>query len=186
MNWENIFYYDETSPTCLKWKHTRRNPKFNNVTVLKDTNAGCLRFFKDGKPKNSAVNISSRSYYIQRIIFEMQNCCTIPEGYVIDHIDGNPHNNRISNLRMVTYQGNAHNVRKTTRNTSGITGVSYCSIRKRWRAIWRDIENKQTSRSFAVDKYGETLAKQMAINARNEAILQVIEDGGAYTERHGK
>ena len=186
MNWENIFYYDETSPTCLKWKYTRRNPKFNNVIVRKDTNAGCLRFYKDGTPKNSAVNVSNRSYYIQRVIFELQNDCKIPEGCVIDHIDGNPHNNKTSNLKIVKPLDNAHNIKKMSHNVSGITGVTYSESTFSWRAFWHNGKGKQVSKSFSVNKYGETLAKQLAIDARNNAIVELIKNGFLYTERHGK
>lgn len=186
MNWENIFYYDESSPTCLKWKYTRRNPKFNNVIVLKDTNAGCLRFYKDGIPRNSAVSLNGRSYYVQRIIFEMENLCIIPEGYMIDHIDGNPHNNKISNLKMVLAFDNAHNIKKMSHNTSGITGVSYSPASNTWRAIWHDGEGKQRSKCFSVNKYGEDLAKQFAMDVRESAIKSLKEDGYLYTERHGK
>ena len=33
----------------------------------------------------------------------------IPDGLEVDHIDRNPSNNRISNLRLVTSEGNSYN-----------------------------------------------------------------------------
>lgn len=50
---------------------------------------------------------------------------------IIDHIDGNGTNNRISNLRMANRQMNAQNSRRRHDCTSGVTGV-HRHINKRW------------------------------------------------------
>jgi hypothetical protein len=186
MNWEDIFYYDETSPTCLKWKHTRYNYKFGNVIVYKDTDAGCLRFYKNGLPRNSAISVNSKSYYSHRIIYEMLNNTNIPQGYMVDHIDGNPHNNNISNLKIVLALDNSHNIKKMSHNTSGITGVTYSKVANNWRAVWHNGEGVQQSKSFSISKYGEDLAKQLAIEARKLAIDSLKNIGYLYTERHGQ
>lgn len=185
-NWNDIFYYDESSSTCLKWKYTRYNYKFGNVIVHKDTDAGCLRFYKNGLPRNSAISVDNTSYYAHRIVYELVKDVTIPKGFMIDHIDGNPHNNNILNLKMVLALENAHNIKKMSHNTSGITGVSYSPVANSWRAIWHDGEGVQKSKSFSVNKYGEDLAKQLAMNARKLAIESLKNDGYLYTERHGK
>lgn len=52
----------------------------------------------------------------------------------IDHIDGNPQNNRISNLRLATVSENNRNRGKNRLNKSGYKGVSYLPRRKKWRA----------------------------------------------------
>ena len=52
----------------------------------------------------------------------------------IDHIDGNPLNNKIENLRECTHQQNHFNERKPKNNTSGIKGVSFHKPTKKWRA----------------------------------------------------
>ena len=48
-----------------------------------------------------------------------------PEGYVIDHIDGDRLNNRKSNLRYLTSSDNSRNIRPKSTSKSGIRGVSY-------------------------------------------------------------
>ena len=48
----------------------------------------------------------------------------------IDHIDGNPKNNKLSNLRNVTNSENAKNLKVSKRNSSKILGVSF--IRTLW------------------------------------------------------
>lgn len=50
---------------------------------------------------------------------------------IIDHIDGDGTNNRISNLRMANRQMNAQNARRRHDCTSGVTGVHW-HINKRW------------------------------------------------------
>ncbi len=52
----------------------------------------------------------------------------------IDHIDRNPSNNRINNLREVSQSCNSKNCGISTRNKSGITGVSWDKSKERWRA----------------------------------------------------
>lgn len=57
-------------------------------------------------------------------------CGPIPIGLVIDHIDGNPQNNRLENLRLVTQKTNSRNCRISTNNRSGHLGV-YWDVRDR-------------------------------------------------------
>lgn len=55
----------------------------------------------------------------------------------VDHIDGNPCNNRRSNLRLCSHAENGKNLRKPSRNTSGFKGVGWNKQRKKWRAFIR-------------------------------------------------
>lgn len=51
----------------------------------------------------------------------------------IDHIDGNPSNNRIANLRQATRSENLQNQNKAhSGSTSGILGVHWSNQRKKW------------------------------------------------------
>lgn len=52
--------------------------------------------------------------------------------HVVDHIDGNPFNNKKSNLRIITYAENNHNKRKREKSTSKFLGVGYCKRDKIW------------------------------------------------------
>lgn len=51
---------------------------------------------------------------------------------IIDHINGDPSDNRIANLRSVDLTVNAENKGLGRRNTSGKTGVGWSKSRRRW------------------------------------------------------
>jgi hypothetical protein len=72
--------------------------------------------------------------YLHRLL---TNC---PKGKVVDHIDGNSLNNRLSNLRVTTQSNNLKNMKRYSTNTSGITGVSYKKSHKKWVA---KVKNKE-------------------------------------------
>lgn len=68
------------------------------------------------------VQILGKRYSAHRIIFCMFH------GYFpefVDHIDGNPQNNLIENLRECTKSQNSMNKKMDFRNSSGVKGVSF-------------------------------------------------------------
>ena len=50
----------------------------------------------------------------------------------IDHIDHNPGNNSVENLREVTVIENHRNMSLNKNNTSGVTGVFWHASRNKW------------------------------------------------------
>lgn len=81
--------------------------------------------------KYLAVSINGKNYYIHRIAAALMTG-EWPDG-VIDHIDGNPSNNRWSNLRIVSRKVNMQNIRKpTAANRTGLLGVSYDKAREKF------------------------------------------------------
>jgi hypothetical protein len=53
---------------------------------------------------------------------------------VIDHIDGNPSNNALRNLRNVTQADNCRNMKVHVLSKTKKTGVSWSAEKKKWRA----------------------------------------------------
>lgn len=51
---------------------------------------------------------------------------------LIDHINGNKSDNRIVNLREATHSQNLHNAKRSSRNTSGVKGVSWVPQLGKW------------------------------------------------------
>jgi hypothetical protein len=77
------------------------------------------------------ARIPGRYQQAHRIIWSFLNG-EIPEGMMIDHIDGNKLNNRIENLRCVSAQDNLRNMKRSRLNKTGTTGVVL--DRGKWRA----------------------------------------------------
>lgn len=66
--------------------------------------------------KNGYARSSDGQYFHRQII-------DIPEGYIVDHINGNKLDNRKCNLRLCRHIDNSHNMKNFSTNTSGHTGV---------------------------------------------------------------
>ena len=77
--------------------------------------------------KGYGFNNSNKNIYIHNIIMNPK------DDEIVDHKDGNPLNNRKSNLRIVSNHENCLNHKVKSTNTSGVTGVTK-GIRKKWRA----------------------------------------------------
>lgn len=54
---------------------------------------------------------------------------------MVDHLDGNPLNNKIENLKASSAKENAKNLRLSKNNTSGIVGVNWYEHVGKWRAV---------------------------------------------------
>lgn len=75
------------------------------------------------------IKIDGKPWKLHRIIFLYHH------GYIpkyIDHIDGNPGNNRIENLREVTLSENQWNRKQSKNNKTGSKGV--CNHKNKFRA----------------------------------------------------
>lgn len=80
------------------------------------------------------ININHQPCFAHRVAW-LITYGSLPTG-VIDHVNGNPHDNRLVNLRALSHAENIQNQRHARKdNGSGILGV--CREGQRWRArIW--------------------------------------------------
>lgn len=90
----------------------------------------------------------------------------------LDHIDGNPGNNRIDNLRDVTHSENMRNMSRRDSNTSGVTGVYWCSEREKWGAFIK------ADKAIGLGRF-ETFAEAVAARKAAEKVL-------GYHPNHGR
>jgi hypothetical protein len=77
---------------------------------------------------------TDRSGVRQKTIMLHRQIMGFPELYQIDHVNGNPLDNRRCNLRLATASQNQHNQRIRCDNTSGFKGVSWYPNYKKWLA----------------------------------------------------
>jgi hypothetical protein len=85
-------------------------------------------------------------------------------GGEVDHIDGDPLNNRLNNLRVVDRAGNSQNRRKAHRdNASGLLGATWNKQHKRWQA--KLVANKVRHHLGYFDTPEEAHAAYMAAKA---------------------
>ena len=80
------------------------------------------------------VGIGRKQYLLHRLIF-LYHHGYLTKGLQIDHIDGDRTNNRIENLREVTNQQNAFNAKISSRNKSGVKGVTWDEQSQKWRSV---------------------------------------------------
>lgn len=134
----------------LFWKQDRKANK------IKGKKAGCL-----GGIGYLQTKINDILYKNHRLIF-MMHYGYLPK--LIDHIDGNPLNNRIENLREATVAQNMMNSKLFLNNTSGAKGVEWSKRLKKW-TVRIQIDGK---RKYFGSYYDIQVAKFVAETMRHK------------------
>ena len=140
MNLNELYEYDDGLLLNRKTQHIYCN-------LDRD---GYVRVRKDGK-----------EYRAHRLIWEMYNG-SIPEGVLIDHIDGDSLNNRLENLRLATRQQNNSNSKGKSKVglPKGLTQVG-----ERFRA---KIYHKGTT--YSIGTYSTIEEAKLAYDTKNIAL----------------
>ena len=116
-----IVSFKRKRPTELKW--TTQTSGYCHVTISSKTKRKTLR-------RHQAVWIWFNGY--------------IPDGMLIDHVDGDNSKDGIENLRLASPTGNSMNRKKQSNNATGYIGVSWCGHRNLF-AAQAHINGKQTN-----------------------------------------
>jgi len=133
--WHKYFKYEDGK---LLWKYRNRD-EFKNKAGQSAANrfAGKEAGNLHGAPRSATtyrqVEIFGKGYKVHRIIWEMHNG-EIPDGYVVDHIDGDGLNNKIENLRIVDSLESMHNLPRQKTNKTGVVGVCWHKAANAWQA----------------------------------------------------
>ncbi len=125
-----VTYDPETG--IFRWRETGPGRKAEAGAVLKPR--GYTHICIDGK-----------RYYAHRLAW-LYVYGVWPREYV-DHINRDPRDNRIANLRQATHTENLQNKGKSTNNTSGHLGVSWRKDCDRWHARLR-VDGKNHSLGY--------------------------------------
>lgn len=158
---------------CLIWKHRPRFhfPSDHGYKIFTARFPGKEALTATGVGGYKTGAISGKKYYAHRVVW-----CVVHGAWpthVIDHIDGNPQNNRIENLRHVTQRTNTRNRRLSSNNTSGAPGVRWDKLSKVW--VAEVYENGKVKR---LGSYGNLeIAKE---------VRRIAEAKRGFHENHGR
>ena len=173
--------YDESSRTCLRWVCAPANGgKVGSVAGSLDTN------LKSGL-RTCMIGFNKQRFILSRVVWILNNGALDPL-LVIDHKDGDPWNNRISNLRAVNQGDNARNLKKFITNSSGIVGVARYVDNTGFSYFMSSFSNgygKTKQKAFYTRTHGEEGARTLAIEWRANGLKALEAEGIFYSERHG-
>ena len=110
---EELFIYDGNSGALIR-----------RVSVGSRGAAGTILGLGSGKNGYTVVQVDGVQFWMHRIIWALAHG-EDPGMNLIDHIDGNKRNNRISNLRLVSQLVNGQNRHRANKNnrSTGVLGV---------------------------------------------------------------
>lgn len=181
IDWDFYFQLSINSPSGLLWKNSAKPKRNGKIAGSKNFNS------RTKEPHMWRVNCQGKIWAVHRIIFIMVYGQT-DANLIVDHIDGNPFNNEISNLRVCRQISNTQNRKKSSKNKTGFTGCSVTSNGQGRSYVTASVihKNKQISERFSIEDLGYDNALQKAIEARKRLITELNRLGAEYTQRHGK
>jgi len=133
---EQLFALFDYENGSLYWKHSsNRKIKAGSIAGGID-NKGRIR-----------ICIQGKSYQAHRLVY-LWHHGFMPD--MLDHIDGNPLNNNITNLRAANFSTNGFNRKIGANNTSGIKGLCWSKKSQKWQA---SIKANSKTHYFGYYKY---------------------------------
>jgi hypothetical protein len=112
-----------------------------------------------------------RTQLVHRVIYEKFKG-DIPEGLVINHINGKPTDNRIENLEVVSQHHNTQHREKNNNNTNGYKNIYWHTRYSKWCV---KINNTH---------YGYFTDIQEAVERRDYIINQLNNEGNRYITQY--
>lgn len=181
-DFNKLFEVDPSSPSGLRWKESINDGITGRGKNIHAGKPAGVKKEITGRTTTINVVVQGKAYVVSRIIWELTHG-PIPEGFIIDHLDGNPLNNKIENLACKTRAGNMRNRKKPKNNVSGVVGV-----RKQgnsWVGFYRDEKQKNVVGRFSTKTYGEMQAFCLAVQFRVDGLKKMNEEFNfQYTDRH--
>jgi hypothetical protein len=156
---QEYLQYDPETGFAYWKKSPARNTKAWTIAGTKKSDYWVIRF--------------QNSQYQAHRIFWYLYFKEDPGQSLVDHIDGDKYNNKISNLRIVDHAQNQMNQQKAkSNNRTGVTGVCWDTKAQRYKAFitvdkikkhignYKTLEEAATARKIAVKQYFGNFAPQ--------------------------
>jgi len=126
---EELKEFFEYRDGSLYWKK-KPGPK-----TLLGAKAGRVVTYEKRNKQDIMISFKRKKWKAHRLIYVWHGY-SLRDNEVIDHVDENPLNNRIENLRACTNKQNLENKKNcySTNKTSGHIGVHWNKSAKKWRA----------------------------------------------------
>jgi hypothetical protein len=182
-DWNELFEYDETSKSCLRWKKSRY-PKRIGKEVGSYHQCGSTGYWN--------VNVDGRMHKIHRIIWVMFNG-HLEDDMLINHINNDCKDNRLVNLEKCTPLENGN--RSKIQNMASSDENAYIHTRTFIHVIngqEYSYDNfnviikrygKRISKNFAFEKYGGEAKALEAARLFRDAALRSFEEARALDFR---
>lgn len=164
-------YYCPTSKTGLRRKKVCEKGRPTEL----HSETGSLVQDSNKNPTSWSVAINGKYYKAHRLVYILHNK-NIDPSLVIDHIDGDPLNNKIENLRQVSYSENAKN---RIGNYSDMTSILSETVkdrngfRSKVKVRWT-IDGKRLRKEFCITK---TRSKEEALTLAKAFRDDLIKQG---------
>lgn len=181
VDWYKYFHLTPETSSGLTWKENLGRNGFKGNTA----GTKCYDCYSK-EPSSWQVRLHGSLWLIHRVILVMMNIDILDK--VVDHIDGNPFNNKLDNLRVTTQEMNTRNRKIHTNNASGVTGISRHTNgtgRDYYGAMW-SVNGIRKTKYFSIQDFGHDVAFQMACDYRKQMLKNLNKDGYGYSERHGE
>lgn len=181
VDWGSIVFYDESSPTFLRYISGNNTPSPKNKRLANEV-AGTLN------KKYASIKYNNKSWLIHRIVWILHKG-SIEVQNVINHIDFNTHNNCIENLEECTFRQNLcrtkilKNINLNHRNISSINGIHECVKNNGYKEYkyasvqWMDEYGKARNKLFSYEKYSKEIAWKLAVEFRMKIDADLADKG---------
>lgn len=169
----NYFYYSEESPSGLCWK------------IRTGTRTKVGDFAGSQMATGWRVAVEGVDYLVHRIVWLLCNKSICPNK-VVDHLNGDPLDNRVTNLKLKSRANNARNrkYKNKAHKTIGVIHEVYKTGQQYFSATWADLNGKLKKKKFSIKKFGEEEAYRLAKDYRMKMVEELNSRGAEYTSRH--
>jgi len=142
---ERVTYSHKTG--LFKWKKSKYSRAVEGEVAGRPTTAGHVQ-----------LSIEGKRYAAHRLVYLYVYGKMPNKTLVVDHINGNKQDNRLSNLRVVSHAQNLQNSKRSKANSSGYKGVTFEKNIGKWRAY--------ITKNYKTTKLGFFDTKEEAYQAR--------------------